>query len=163
HYGSYETIFLKRMKERYNEAVKNPTFLDQLIADAVNLLSVIYAQIYFPTYSNGLKDIARYLGFQWSDNNASGLHTLMLRSEWELSKDSRLKQQLVTYNVEDCEALERVTDAVAQLCQRQKEAPKRADNNIVHIDSLKRESPYRLGKNNFVTPDLEYINRAAYW
>ena len=83
HYGSYETIFLKRMKERYSEAVKNPAFLDQLITDAVNLLSVIYAQIYFPTYSNGLKDIARYLGFQWSDSDASGLHTLMWRSEWE--------------------------------------------------------------------------------
>ena len=40
---------------------------------------------------------------------------------------------------------------------------KTSDNNIVHIDSLKRESPYRLGKNNFVTSDLEYINRAAYW
>ena len=118
HYGSYETIFLKRMKERYSEAVKNPAFLDQLIADAVNLLSVIYAQIYFPTYSNGLKDIARYLGFQWSDSNASGLHSLMWRSEWELSKDSSLKQKLLTYNAEDCEALERLTSVIAQLCQR---------------------------------------------
>ena len=95
HYGSYETIFLKRMKERYNEAVKNPAFLDQLIVDAVNLLSVIYAQTYFPTYSNGLKDIARYLGFQWSDSNASGLHSLVWRSEWESSGPS-LKQRLLT-------------------------------------------------------------------
>jgi predicted RecB family nuclease len=163
HYGSYETAFLKRMKERYSEAVKNPSFFDQLIADAVNLLSVIYAQIYFPTYSNGLKDIARYLGFQWSDSNASGLHTLMWRSEWELSKDSRLKQKLVRYNVEDCEALARVTDTVAQLCQRQTEVVKPEDDNVVHTDSLKRENPHRLGKFDSSVPELKYINRAAYW
>ena len=75
HYGSYETTFLKRMKERYRAAVESPAFLDQLIAASVNVLSVIYAQIYFPTYSNGLKEIAHYLGFQWSESDASGLHS----------------------------------------------------------------------------------------
>jgi predicted RecB family nuclease len=162
HYGSYETIFLKRMKERYGQVVGIPAFLDRLIAEAVNLLAVIYARIYFPTYSNGLKDIARYLGFQWSDGDASGLRTLMWRSEWELSQDSHLKQKLLTYNAEDCEALGRLTGAIVPLCHRQEEATQRADN-IIHTDSLKRESPYRFGKNSFVLPELEYINKAAYW
>src|SRR5438874_9400761 len=36
HYGSYETTFLKRMKERYRAAVEQPAFLDQLIAESVN-------------------------------------------------------------------------------------------------------------------------------
>src|SRR5438067_205117 len=40
HYGSYETVFLKRMKERYGgAAANNPAFVDQLIAGSVNLLS----------------------------------------------------------------------------------------------------------------------------
>src|SRR5439155_10444663 len=107
---------------RYRTAVEPPAFLDQLIAASVNVLSVIYAQIYFPTYSNSLKEIAQYLGFQWSESDASGLYTLMWRSQWECSKDSSLKQKLVTYNAEDCEALERVTAAVAHLCQGQIEA-----------------------------------------
>lgn len=163
HYGSYETAFLKRMKERYSEAAKNSTFLDQLIAESVNLLSVIYAQIYFPTYSNGLKDMARHLGFQWSDSDASGLHSLMWRAEWESSKDLSLKQKLLTYNAEDCEALQRLTSVIVQLCQKPEDTTKRADDNIVHTDSLKRESPYQLGKNSFVIPELESINQAAYW
>jgi hypothetical protein len=33
---------------------------------SVNVLSVIFGQIYFPTYSNGLKEIAGWLGFVWS-------------------------------------------------------------------------------------------------
>src|SRR5215211_3062329 len=127
------------------------------------LPSVIYAQIYFPTYSNGLKEIAQYLGFQWSESDASGLHTLMWRSQWECSKDSSLKQKLVTYNAEDCEALERVASIVTQLCQRQTETANAEDNNVVYTDSMKHESPYRFVRNNFSMPELEYINQAAYW
>ncbi len=163
HYGSYETIFLKRMKGRYGESVKNPAFLDQLTTDTVNLLSVIYSQIYFPTYSNGLKDMAKYLGFQWSDSDASGLHTLVWRSKWESSKDFNLKQKLLTYNAEDCEALEKLTRVIAQLCQRPEDATKREDDNIIHIDSLKREDYYYFGNKEFSMPELKYINQAAYW
>src|SRR5262249_55447964 len=87
---------------------------------------------------------------------------LMWRSAWECSQDSLLKQKLLSYNAEDCEALERLTSAIAQLCHRPEEAPPQADN-VVHIDSLKRESPYRLGKNSWCIPELESINQAAYW
>jgi transposase len=163
HYGSYETTFLKRMQARYRETVEHQAFLDQLIAESVNVLSVIYAQIYFPTYSNGLKDIAQYLGFQWSESDASGLYTLMWRWEWECSKDARLKQKLVTYNAEDCEALERVTTTVAHLCQGQGEAAQATENNIVHVDAMKRENPYHFARNEFALPEFDAINKAAYW
>src|SRR4029434_9229616 len=163
HYGSYETICLKRMKERYRAVVEQPAFLDQLIAESVNVLSVIYAQIYFPTYSNGLKEIAQYLGFQCTESDASGLHTLMWRSQWECSKDAGLKQKLVTYNAEDCEALERVTTAVTHLCQGQDEAAQSPENTIVHIDARKRENPYHFARNEFALPEFDAINKAAYW
>jgi predicted RecB family nuclease len=153
HYGSYETTFLKRMQARYREAVEPPAFLGQLIAESVNVLSVIYAQIYFPTYSNSLKEIAHYLEFQWSESDASGLHTLLWRAQWECSKDAALKQKLLTYNAEDCEALERVASIITQLCQKQPEEAKPEDNNIVYTDTMKRESPYRFGKNAFSMPE----------
>ncbi len=162
HYGSYEATFLKRMKERYPEVVEDALFLDRLVADSVNLLSVMYAQIYFPTYSNGLKDIAQYLGFQWSDNGASGLNALMWRAEWELSRDPTLKQRILIYNAEDCEALESVTSAIIRLCDKQTGilVP---DDNVVHSDALRQEWPYLFRKIDFSMPELEYINQAAYW
>ncbi len=162
HYGSYETVFLKCMKERHSGADDNSEFLDKLIAESVNVLSVIYAQIYFPTYSNGLKDLAQYLGFQWSDSEASGFNSLIWRSEWESSKQSSLKDRLVTYNAEDCEALERVAQTIIQLCQRQSEAATPKDN-VVHTELLKQENPYHLGKFDPSMPEFEYINKAAYW
>ena len=79
HYGSYETHFLKRMRTRYPD-IESPSFLGHLISSALNLLSMIYAHVYFPTYSNGLKEVASYLGFRWSDGAASGLTALVWRS-----------------------------------------------------------------------------------
>ncbi|SRR5579884_87894 len=163
HYGSYERTFLKRMKERYPEVIENHVFLDHLIAESVNILSFIYARIYFPIYSNGLKEIAQYLGFRWSDSTASGLNALTWRYEWEVSKDFGLKQKLINYNAEDCEALEKVANAVAQLCQIQPDASNPADSNCVHTDSLKCETLYHFGNNIFSMPELQHINRAAYW
>ena len=97
HYGSYETIFLKRMCERHGgppEGSPAATAIDH----ATNLLSFIYAHIYFPTYSNGLKEIAGYLGFRWSGSLASGLETIVWRHRWEASRDPAVKQTLLDYN-----------------------------------------------------------------
>jgi predicted RecB family nuclease len=67
-----------------------------LISSSFNLLSLTYAQIYFPTYTNGLKDVAQYLGFEWSAQDGSGLKTLDWRSEWEATRDASLKEKLLT-------------------------------------------------------------------
>ena len=72
YYGSYETTFLRRMRERHG-GPRAGSAAAIAIAHPTNLLSLIYARIYFPTFSNGLKDIARYLGFQWLGSPASGL------------------------------------------------------------------------------------------
>jgi len=160
HYGSYETMFLKRMQKRYPDTINCFPSLDQVANEAVNLLSVIYAQIYFPTYSNSLKEIAQYLGFQWSDKTVSGLYTIMWRTKWEISKNSSLKQKLLVYNSQDCEALQKVAFTIAQLTKKQANFDK---DSIVLVDKLKRENPYKFGKIEFTIPELDYINQAAYW
>jgi predicted RecB family nuclease len=63
HFGSYETVFLKRMRERHG-GPRESSAAETAIEHAVNLLSFVFAHIYFPTCSNGLKEIAGYLGFR---------------------------------------------------------------------------------------------------
>jgi hypothetical protein len=156
HYGSYETIFLRHMNKRYPNC-ENAALLDQLMTSAVNLLSIIYPRIYFPTYSNGLKDIARHLGFQWSDPAAAGAAALGWRRQWEFSRSSDQKQTLLTYNAEDCAAAQVVTEALVALSVS-------GDNaNVVDVIKLKREYPQRFGKIEFVMPEFEQINNAARW
>jgi predicted RecB family nuclease len=161
HYGSYETRFLKRMIVRYPD-IGDPTPLSQLALSHLNLLSVIYAHVYFPTYSNGLKEVARYLGFCWSESSASGLTALCWRSRWESSHEPLLKQKLLTYNAEDCEAAAKVADALSAVCRPASsgEMP-RAD--VVSVDSLKREYPQCFGEVEFALREFQQINEAAYW
>jgi len=161
HYGSYETQFLKRMRTRYPD-IGNPSFLDWLIASTLNLLSVVYAHVYFPTYSNGLKEVASYLGFRWSDGAASGLTALAWRSHWESSRDPGLKEKLIAYNAEDCEAAEKVTEALSAVC-RALPSEKVPNLDVINVDSLQREYPRRFGEVEFVLPEFQRINEAAYW
>src|SRR3954463_8469026 len=114
HYGQYEQRFLERMKKRSNEA--EAAAIDHILCRSCNILSAIYSHGYFPTRSNSLKDIAGLLGFRWSAEGASGLQALAWRLIWESGKEVSLKQKLLLYNQEDCQALKRVTEFVLSLC-----------------------------------------------
>jgi RNase_H superfamily len=109
HYGGYEAGFLKRMRERYPTAIESPALLEKLIKESVNILAFIYGQVYFPTYSNSLKEIAGFLGFSWPEQDATGVHSIIWRDEWEKSMESETQQKLRAYNLADCEALELLT------------------------------------------------------
>jgi predicted RecB family nuclease len=161
HYGRYETLFLKRMRARYSDQLVDGGFFDQLIASSVNLLSLTYAQVYFPTYSNSLKDIARWLGFGWSESDASGRQALLWRAQWETTGDPALKRRLIAYNQEDCQAVQKVAEAIANICS---EPPSTAAEAIsVNVCSLERDPPLRFGPLQYVAPDFKAINEAAYW
>jgi len=161
HYGNYEILFLKRMRVRYVDQSEDEEFLDQLIASSVNLVSLIYAQVYFPTYSNGLKDVARRLGFEWSESEASGRQALIWRAQWETTRDPTLKRRLIAYNQEDCQAVQRVAEVIANICS---EGPsKTAEAISVNVSTLDRDPPLRFGPLQYVGPDFKAINEAAYW
>jgi len=162
HYGSFETTFLKRMCDRYGEPPAS-SVMAQVIESAVNLLSVTFAQIYFPTFSNGLKEIAGYLGFAWSNPSASGVQTIAWRHEWEVAKTPSIKASILTYNAQDCEALERLAGKLAELFQSSPHADGSIENNVVNTDMVKRDSPYGFKRNAFLFPELDIINKAAYW
>jgi predicted RecB family nuclease len=104
-YGHYERTFLKRMAERYGKLPEGSAVAAS-IARCVNLLSAIFAHIYFPVYSNRLKEIGSLLGAKWQSADASGLNAIAWRCEWEDTRASMLKDLLIAYNRDDCAALE---------------------------------------------------------
>ncbi len=161
HYGSYETLFLRRMKTRHCSEPEDAAFIERLLSSAVNLVSLTYAQIYLPTYSNGLKEIGRYLGFRWSDPEASGVAAMVWRSAWELSRDSALKQRLLTYNAEDCEATQKLAEQLSGICLGKQGTEPTEDS--VNVGSIERNYPLRFGTLTYAVPDFQRINEAAYW
>jgi predicted RecB family nuclease len=162
HYGSLEKAFFRLMIQRYG-GLEGESPVSNTIRCSINLVSLMFAQVYFPTHSNGLKDVARFVGFEWSEPNAAGIQTIVWRKEWERSRDPRLKKQLTTYNAEDCEALGDVTDWLREFLPRQGRKANGHPSDVVHIDSLPRWSPFKFQKIRFHLPEFEEINRAAYW
>jgi predicted RecB family nuclease len=161
HYGSYETAFLKRMGERHEKPYEGSVAANAIHA-AVNLLSLIFAKVYFSTFSNGLKDIAGHLGFHWSDSASTGTQTIRWRHEWEASRSRFQKSLLLTYNAEDCEALEIVASKLSELAR---DFPNRSSlpDRVVDTTTIKWQHPYGFKRNTFAFPELDVINRAAYW
>src|SRR2546430_13319358 len=72
-------------------------------------------QVYFPVRSNGLKDIGHFIGAKWTSPHASGLQSLVWRHQWEATREATSKDLLLTYNAEDCRALQLLTDELSKI------------------------------------------------
>ena len=163
HYGSYETTFLKRMRARYGATSESKVAAARAVGRPTNLLSVIFAKVYFPTYSNTLKEIARFLNFKWSEAEASGSTAIVWRQQWERSHSHVLMQKLITYNAEDCEALARLEERLLYLSLDREGARATASADFVHADLLLQNPSRTFKKNHFQFAEFEQINQAAYW
>jgi predicted RecB family nuclease len=162
HYGSYETIFLKQMLCRYGVPAQDSAVL-AAINKPLNLVSAVFAQLYFPVLSNSLKEIACWLGAERSDSTCSGLDCIVQRCTWEEHRSALIRNKLVIYNAEDCLALKLLVDEVTACICESRDCGAQSSDKIVKADSLKRDLPHHLGKIKFVVPTFEQINKTAYW
>jgi predicted RecB family nuclease len=164
-YGGYERTFLKRMRKR----AKRKKAVDRVLKSLVNVLALVYAHVYFPTYSNGLKALGACLGCSWGDPNASGVQSLVWRGRWEATQDEEWKRKLTVYNMEDCVALKRVTEfigAVVPAADPIAGLPPGAEGQppVAQVQELDRLSnDWQWGRVQFVQPEFEQINQCAYF
>jgi predicted RecB family nuclease len=157
-YGAYETRFLRQMRVRYALTPDDVEFVDRLIRTSVNLVGRIYGNIYFPTFSNGLKEVGRYLGFEWHWPQASGAAAPLLRRAWELGADDAFRRELVGYNMDDCRAAAKIADALVRLC-----GSSASSLDVVDVGSLEVGFQRTFGKFTSTLPEFAKINDAAYW
>ena len=165
HYGNYETVAIKKVIGR--SPPEKQEALQAVLARLVNVLSVVHRHVYFPTYSNTLKDIGKIVGHQWSNPDASGIQSLVWRERWERTHDPAMKEELLTYNKEDCAALKQVCDFIAYA---EKARPGQiADNcnvpNVMQTSELpKPPSKWPVyGRPSFVLSDLERASKLPYF
>jgi predicted RecB family nuclease len=164
-YGSYERAFITRMRK----TAKSQDLVDRILNALVNILSYIYAHIYFPTYSNSLKEIGRCVGGSWTESHATGIQSIVWRSKWEADHDETWKRKLVTYNLEDCAALKKVTEILRAITVRtsSREASLTQDKDnpsFVLVKDIEKLTDFHTwGRVNFVHPDYEFVNNCAYF
>jgi predicted RecB family nuclease len=158
-YGGYEHAFLGRMRKAASR--KKP--VDRVLAALVNVLSVVYAHVYFPCHSNGLKDVAGFLGYSWTDPESSGVQSIVWRKRWEAGHADAWRSKLETYNREDCAALRTVTEFLfATGTPAEAGGPRPTGGphpTVVSVEELDRLGAVsRRGKIEFFHPDFEHIN-----
>jgi predicted RecB family nuclease len=162
-YGGFERASLRRMRK----TAKRKKLVDRVLNRLVNVLSVVYSHVYFPSYSNGLKDIAACLGCSWTETDASGIQSIVWRKKWETTQDEELKLRLTTYNLEDCVALRKLVEFTRSI---EAEAAKGTTPTDTHgpqvglIEAIdKIANTRKWGAIRFFHPDYDYINRRAYF
>jgi predicted RecB family nuclease len=160
HYGRFETVFFEQMEKRYGTTVRAALDGNET---PIDILSIIRGNVYFPTFSDSLKDIASWLGFAWSQPSLIGLNSVVHRHAWENSGDPAIKANLLTYNAEDCQAAEIVARAIFELRAPEPGADSAATSSrAVNVETL-RKTRGRFGP--FVSPfkEFEQIALAAWW
>src|SRR5581483_9079363 len=120
------------------------------------------SHVYFPTYSNRLKEIGRFLGANWTAPTASGLQSIAWRREWERSGDECLKDELIRYNLEDCLALRRVTDVLTSICHPLGQQGEQASFPVALASDVRADQSFWFSKPAFFCPELAEINKRAY-
>lgn len=153
HYGSYEIQVLKRISKKLPQPYQNK--IKYVIDNSFNILTLISNDIYIPVYTNGLKDVAGHLGFSWSDEKASGLQSIVWRYNWELNTDTKLKEQLIRYNIEDCRALMQVQKWLLSLSEN--------NDKTVLASSIKQQNIFKWGVTVFAIEHFNEINAKAYF
>lgn len=152
HFGSYESKGLKQAIKRWPALSRQWESIEKKM---VNLLAYLRTHIYPPTYGNGLKELGTYLNFSWSDPKSDGLLSMQWRKEWQDSGLSYLKDKLIRYNLDDCDALYTVHQWFKQLGA--------AQENVQQVSSLKKHSPWHLQHNKDYGDDFQQISKAAYF
>jgi predicted RecB family nuclease len=160
YYGSYEAKFFSRLQK--SALPEDVEVINSLVNNSLNVLSLTYANVFFPTYSNGLKDIGTYLGVKWTSENASGIQSLVWRKIFEIYQEQTIKNKLIEYNIEDCLALKCTTEFINRISTDIRED---SNNNtdVVSAHNIKEGSRNKWGKVVFVLEDLERINNCAYF
>ena len=165
HFGNYEVVALQRMRTRMGEPYASQ--LDDLLKRSCNVLGLITANVYFPTYSNSLKDIGSFLGHLWSDPSSTGVQTLVWRSRWLCNRDTSARAKLIQYNKEDCTALRRVVDFLENVLPAGRSIPvgDQGGSEVVRTSELsaRKDGWSIFGETQYVLDEFRAINKLSYF
>ena len=166
HFGNYEVKAIKNMTRCIGGELGS--LIDRILDRSYNILPTIYHHYYFPRYSNRLKDIASFLGYQFNNKVRSGVGSIVFRERWEETGDHVLKDALIGYNRQDCEALKTICEFV-----RKSTISASVGENIPgrNVEVVSAETLRKVGDGNrpvfkrseFVCPEFAFVNKCAYF
>jgi len=162
HFGDYDAVAMRRVAAGLPDSHRQQ--IHAILDKSVNVLSVIYPHVYFPSYSNGLKGLAKHLGCEWSAPEATGLQSIIWRNEWEGNRDSDLRARLVTYNESDCLSLRRLTEFLVEQTSSTS-AEGETGTKVSHTSEMTMARPHwrMFAPRQYALEDLKHITKCGYF
>ena len=92
HYGTYEITALKTQR-KVVESTPYQNVLEKILKNSINVLDEFLERVYTPTFTNSLKDIASFLGFEWKEADINGYKSIFWRKYWEVTNEFSVKEK----------------------------------------------------------------------
>jgi len=100
HYATYEKARLSVLSKRHGGSEA----LDRFRECMIDLSEMVSSSAVFPLYFYGLKQVAPFLGFEWSSHVKSGGASVGAFEKYLETKHEELMDDLLTYNEDDVRA-----------------------------------------------------------
>ena len=112
HWHHYERTHMRAMMERHG--MGRPGLLDP--DTMIDLYKVATSAFAFPTYSNSIKDIAKWMGFRWRHDNVGATSAIELYLAYADDPEAHWEgmRMVIDYNEDDCVATRVIRDWLAE-------------------------------------------------
>ena len=114
HFCVYEFDTVKRLAKLYNTPYAS---VRPVLNRFVDVYEQLTQSVALPVESYALKAIARWLGFEWREKEASGAKCIYWYDQWLETGDRTLLEIIQSYNEDDCRATRRVKDWLVNFFQ----------------------------------------------
>ncbi|MGH8002520.1 MAG: TM0106 family RecB-like putative nuclease, partial [Brasilonema sp.] len=115
HFCVFEFDTVKRLAKLYHTP---HTSVSPVLNRFVDVYEILTQNVALPIESYALKAIARWLGFEWRDTDASGMKCIYWYDEWLKTGDRSLLEIIQRYNEDDCRATRSVKDWLVNFFQK---------------------------------------------
>ncbi|MBD2291963.1 TM0106 family RecB-like putative nuclease [Anabaena sphaerica FACHB-251] len=114
HFCAYEVETVKKLGRLYRTPYSS---VSPILNRFVDIYEQLTQSVALPIESYALKAIARWLGFEWRDQEASGAKCIYWYDQWLETGDHTLLELIQRYNEDDCRATRKVKDWLVNFFQ----------------------------------------------
>lgn len=114
HFCVYEFDTVKRLAKLYRTPYAS---IRPVLGRFVDVYEQLTQSVALPVESYALKAIARWLGFEWREKEASGAKCIYWYDQWLQTGDRTLLEIIQRYNEDDCRATRNVKDWLVNFVQ----------------------------------------------
>ena len=107
HFCPYEAQTVRRLGERYGTGGMD---VEDLLDRFIDIHKRVVDAVALPVESYALKHLARWMGFDWRDEDANGAQSICWYDDWLRTGDRTYLDTILRYNEDDCQATYRVKD-----------------------------------------------------